>query len=177
MKKSLINALFFSFFLFFLIGCGSNKELEDYKTDMETFYNDISTYNDIINSINIESESAVEELLSALDTIEERIVWMASLSVPKKFSSIESIAADVQQNMTTAVSLYHQAYENNPFDKEAAEIAKEYYYSANEGIAHILSILHGKTVDNNETTSEFIENNVETIPETYNTKSDDINVE
>ena len=105
MKKSLINALFFSFFLFFLIGCGSNKELEDYKTDMETFYNDISTYNDIINSINIESESAVEELLSALDTIEERIVWMASLSVPKKFSSIESIAADVQQNMTTAVSL------------------------------------------------------------------------
>lgn len=145
MKKSLINALFFSFFLFFLIGCGSNKELEDYKTDMETFYNDISTYNDIINSINIESESAVEELLSALDTIEERIVWMASLSVPKKFSSIESIAADVQQNMTTAVSLYHQAYENNPFDKATAEIAKEYYYSANEGIAQILSILHGKS--------------------------------
>lgn len=135
-----------------LTGCGRSKELDEYKSNMETFYSDISQYDSMINSIDAESDHSTEELLAALDSMEERFSWMADLPVPNEFSSAESLAADAAASMKKAVSLYHQAFESEPFDSNAAQTAKENYDHANERLRSILSILHGDVPGENDVT-------------------------
>lgn len=136
--------LFCSVLFFLLSACGSGKELEEYKSNMEIFYSDISEYDSIINSLDATSESSVQELLHSLDSLEERFAWMASLTVPEEFSSIEPLAAEASQYMSDAVSLYHQAYESASFDTAAFETATAYYKEANNRILTILAILRGE---------------------------------
>lgn len=130
--------------LMLLMGCGKDKELEEYKANMETFYSDISEYDSIINSIDANSDTAVLELLSALDGLEERFTWMASLPIPEEFATVENLAKEAGEYMRSAVELYHQAYESETFDNASAETAKEYYDRANKRALYILAILHGE---------------------------------
>lgn len=125
-------------------GCGMDKELEEYKANMEIFYADISAYDALINSIDVSSETSVSELLTALDGLEERFVWMASLTVPEEFAVNETLAAQAGEYMTDAVALFHQAYESEPFDNAAARAAQEYYERANKRVVYILAVLHGE---------------------------------
>ncbi len=135
-------------------GCGTDKELEAYKTDMETFYKDISEYDAVINSIDVASETAVTELLSALDGLQECFTWMAALPVPETFEAIEPLAQQAGEYMEKAVSLFHQAYESDPFNNAAAQAAHEYYERANKRAVYILAILHGELpLDNDEEAS------------------------
>ena len=127
-----------------LTGCGANPKLEEYKMNMETFYSDISTYDTIINSIDVNSDTAVLELLSALDGLEERFTWMASLEIPGEFASVENLATEAGEYMSSAVELYHQAYEGETFDAALAEAAKEHYDRANKRALYILAVLHGE---------------------------------
>ena len=135
-------------------GCGTDKELEEYKTNMETFYSDISEYDTIINSIDVNSDTAVLELLSALDGLEERFTWMAALSIPEEFVAVENLATEAGEYMTNAVALYHQAYESDPFDAALAVTAKEYYDRANKRAIYILAVLHGEMPEELTTTSD-----------------------
>ncbi len=125
-------------------GCGTDQELEEYKMNMETFYSDISAYDAIINSIDVNSDTAVLELLSALDGLEERFTWMASLEIPEEFTSVENLATEAGEYMSSAVELYHQAYEGETFDAALAEAAKEHYDRANKRVLYILAVLHGE---------------------------------
>lgn len=129
--------------LTFLTGCGTDKELEEYKANMEIFYADLSAYDTLINSIDVSSETSVSELLTALDGLEERFTWMASLAVPEEFAVNESLAAQASEYMTHA-TLFHQAYESEPFDNAAAQAAHEYYERANKRAVYILAVLHGE---------------------------------
>ncbi|NLL75976.1 MAG: hypothetical protein GX235_01825 [Clostridiales bacterium] len=150
MNKKLIYIFLFTLFTFWFSGCGDDKELEEYKNNMDTFYSDISEYDNIINSIDANAETSVQELLSALDGIEGRFAWMASLTVPEEFSSIETLSAEASEYMTNAVSLYHQAFESETFDSDSAESAKAYYDRANQNVQYILSILHGDVPDGDD---------------------------
>lgn len=125
-------------------GCGRDERLDVYKSGMEQFYADIIAYDEVINSIDVESETSVQELLEALDNLEACFTQMAALSVPKEFSVIESLAAEAGEYMSQAVALYHLAYESTPFDTAAAQAAKEYYDRANKRAVYMLSILHGE---------------------------------
>lgn len=144
MKKRLISILCLCFGLLIISGCGNDKQLEEYKKNMETFYSEISTYDSTINSIDVNSETSVSELLTALDQIAEKFTWMAELPIPEEFSSIETLASEAGEYMTTAVSLFHQAYESEPFDSQTAANAKEYYDRANKRILYILAVLRGE---------------------------------
>lgn len=141
-------------FLILLTGCGTDQELEAYKTNMETFYADISEYDTIINSIDVASETAVSELLVALDGLEERFLWMASLPIPEEFAVVENLAIQAGEYMSNAVTLYHQAYENEPFDNATAEAAHEYYERANKRAVYILAVLHGELPDDSDNDSD-----------------------
>ncbi len=144
MKYRTFYLLFAVFILLFFGGCGTDEELEQYKSDMETFYAELSGYDNRINSIDVSSETAVPELLAALDGMKEHFSWMASLKVPEEFAVVEDLALQADEYMADAVSLYHQAYESEPFDGTAAQTAHVYYERANKRAVYILAILHGE---------------------------------
>lgn len=130
-------------FSILLTGCGSNAELDAYKANMTQFFDNIQTFDSAINSIDSESDTAVTDLLSLLDSMDTNFQQMASLTVPEGFPGVEELADEASEYMTEAVSYYHQAFEADPFDTVLADVAKQNYDRANLRIQYIISILHG----------------------------------
>lgn len=131
-------------FAFLLTACGDNEELTAYQEDMNTFFERAGEYNDKMNAIDRESDTAVIELLGYLDAFAEDIQWMAELEVPEQFSAVESLADEADENMKEAVALFHAAYDGEAYDEGSEQAALEYYNRTNIRIQYIITILHGE---------------------------------
>lgn len=157
-----------------LSGCKNNSELENYKANMNQFFENVKVYDASINAIDPESETAVSELLTLLDSMDTTFAQMASLEVPEGFPGVEELADEASSYMTEAVSYYHQAFEAETFDTVLADVAKQNYDRANLRIQYIVSILHGEipediyTYDDGETEYSGTETTEasETVPTT-----------
>lgn len=136
--------LFTLLFAFLLTACGENEELTAYQEDMNTFFERAAEYNDKMNAIDRESDTAVIELLGYLDAFAEDIQWMAELEVPEQFSAVESLADEADENMKEAVALFHTAYDGEAYDEGSEQAALEYYSRTNIRIQYIITILHGE---------------------------------
>ncbi|MDE5598223.1 MAG: hypothetical protein K2J04_10350 [Lachnospiraceae bacterium] len=143
--KSICLALFL---LLLLTGCGKKDEaLEEYKTNMEAFFEHIVEFNDNMNAIDVSQGDYVSQMLGYLDALDAEVAWMAQLEVPDEFSAVESLADEASENMTQAVSFYHMAYENGEYDENVEVAAKEYYDRANLRIQYIITLLHGEALE------------------------------
>lgn len=132
-----------------MTGCGKNEtadELSSYQASMTTFCDNISYINDQINALDGTGESDVETLLKNLDTLDDQFAQMAELSVPEEFAAIDNLADEASENMTMAVSYYHEAYDSDTFNSNYADAAYEYYTRANIRLGYILQILHGEEI-------------------------------
>ena len=127
-----------------LTGCGEDEALTAYQEDMNTFFEHIAEINDGMNAIDTSAEDATEQLLSYLDQLQAEIAWMAELETPDRFSAVDSLADEADENMQQAVALYHNAYESEVFDEVTAQAARQYYDRANLRIQYIIMILHGE---------------------------------
>ncbi|MCM1267602.1 MAG: hypothetical protein NC302_06825 [Bacteroidales bacterium] len=132
------------FLALLLTACGKDEELDAYLEDMNTFFSRAAQYNENMNAIDRDSDTAMLELLGYLDALKEDIAWMAKLEVPEQFSAAESLADEAAENMDQAVALFHQAYDGDTFDDAAAQAAIEYYNRTNIRIQYIITILHGE---------------------------------
>lgn len=113
---------------------------------MNTFCDNISYIDNQINALDGTGESDVETLLKHLDTLDNQFSQMAELTVPDEFATVDSLADEASQNMSMAVSYYHQAYEADVFNSNYADAAYEYYTRANIRLGYILQILHGEEI-------------------------------
>ena len=157
--------------MLFLTGCGKQDEaLAAYQEDMNAFFYQIASFNDGMNAIDASTPDAKNQLLGYLDQLQAEMTWMAELEVPNQFSAVESLADEADDNMKQAVSLYHQAFESEPYDENAAQAAREYYDRANVRIQYIITILHGEIPDGDGVT--YTENN-SILGEGYLNKSTD----
>ncbi len=153
MKHNLLLTLFLSIALLTLTGCGKeNKALNIYKEEMTNFCNDIKEQNDIINAIDPSSESATDDLLTALDTLNEKFTILSEMTVPEQFSSIESLADEAGSYMSDAVTMYHEAFEAEEFDPATLEAANENYERAIKRVQYIGDILMGNMPDGDDVT-------------------------
>lgn len=131
-------------FVYTLTGCGKNEELEAYKANMNQFFENVRVFDASINAIqNPETDQAVAELLSLLDSMDTSFQQMAALDVPDCFPGVEELADDASMYMSEAVSYYHMAYEGGGFDASLEDAARQNYVFANTRLQYIISILHG----------------------------------
>lgn len=124
-------------------GCGDNAELENYKANMNQFFENVRIFDSSINSIDPNDENAPAELLPLLDSMNTSFEQMAALEVPNGFPGVDELADEASRYMSEAVSYYHQAYDGEDFDAIAAEMAYHNYECANVRLQYIVSILHG----------------------------------
>lgn len=127
-----------------LTGCQEDESLNEYRDNMEIFFNHIAEFDNEMNEIDVSAEDASSEMLGYLDDLDEEVAWMAGLEVPKEFSAVESLADEASENMSQAVAMFHMAYEGETFDAAVEEAAREYYNRANIRIQYIRTILHGE---------------------------------
>lgn len=132
------------FLILLLTACGEDEALTAYQEDMNTFFERAAQYNENMNAIDRNSDTAMTELLGYLDALAEDIEWMAGLEVPEQFSAAESLADEADENMKQAVALFHAAYDGDTYDDGSAQAALEYYNRANIRIQYIIVILHGE---------------------------------
>lgn len=131
------------FLIFLLTACGEDEKLAAYQEDMNTFFERAAQYNENMNAIDRNSDTAIIELLGYLDALAEDIEWMAELEVPEQFSAVESLADEADENMKEAMTLFHAAYDGD-YDEASAQAALEYYDRVNIRIQYIIVILHGE---------------------------------
>ena len=170
MKSKILKTVFLLGLSFLILcGCGKNEELEEYKTQMSDFFDQIAVLNTNMNEIDAYAEDAPSKLLSYLDAIEAEFEHLADLEVPKEFISIESLADEAAENMTEAVSYYHMLYEAESYDSNVAEMANEYYKRANLRLQYIIMILHGEMPEGDNVTIIMDgETQADTVPQTEN---------
>jgi len=142
---NIVLCLSFSMMFSFLTGCGEKEDsdLASYKESMSVFYDKLSEYNNSINNINPDSESAKEELLGYLDEMNETYKAMGKLEVPNEFSGIAELAVEAADYMQMANEHYHKAYDNE-FDEDSESLASQYYKRANDRAFVMLQVLHGE---------------------------------
>ena len=131
-----------------LTSCGKSQdsgELQTYRTQMDTAFQNISDINETMNSIDTESETATDDLLACFDSLETELSDMATLTAPSQFSSVDKLADEAYENMTTANELYHEAFSNGSYNEYTAKAAGEYYARVNKRLQYIIQILHGET--------------------------------
>lgn len=135
---------FFSvcFIIFSLSGCGKDAKIENYKANMNQFFENIRIFDSSINAIDPNSETATTELLSLLDSMNTSFSQMASLEVPDSFPGVEDLATQASEYMSEAVTFYHQAYDGE-YDATLEDVARQNYERANVRLQYIVSILHG----------------------------------
>ncbi len=137
-----------------LAGCGQTEESEElttYKASMETFFSNISTLDGLMNAVDVESETALDDLLGYLDQVAEQFNQMAALEVPEQFENVEELADQAAENMAMAVNYYHEGYEGETaFNQNYIDAANEYYKRANLRIKYILQYLHGDEIEETE---------------------------
>lgn len=129
-----------------LAGCGkeSDETLTEYQENMNTFFEHITEYNDEMNNIDVSEEGYVSRLLELLDGLDAEVAWMSTLEVPEQFAAVDSLADEASENMTQAVLLYHMVYEDEEYNENVEEAAREYYSRANIRIKYIVMLLHGE---------------------------------
>lgn len=143
-KKCRICFLLFLLLAGIAAGCGKkDAELENYKLNMNQFFENVRIFDESINAIDPHSETAVSDLLSLLDSMETSFSQMASLEVPEGFPGVDVLADEASHYMSEAVTYFHQAYEGESFDPSLEDAARQNYERANVRLQYIVSILHG----------------------------------
>lgn len=137
-----------------LTGCSKkDDELSKYKNQVDSFYKTVTQCDTKINKIDTNSASASKELLEQLDILDQAFADFADAEVPYQFASVESLADEASNYMSESVSLYHEAFESDPFDEISAGIAQQKYKRAIVRINYIGQLLQGKELSGDGITS------------------------
>ena len=127
-----------------LTACGEDPALTQFRTDVDSFCTEISQMDTAINGIDPESETAVSDLLTYLDKLDELFANFAELDFPEEFDYLEGLADEASEYMSVAVESFHEAYGNGSYNEYLEEYARENYSRANKRILIIISFLHGE---------------------------------
>ena len=140
-----VPALFAAAVCFLLLsGCGKDRELEQFYSEMEEFTRQAEQDFQTLSAIDPASENAVDELLSAMDSLSQTFSLLSQIPIPEEFASIEEIAAEAASYMAEAASLYHEAYADGSYAENTAAAAQENYDRAVMRMDIISQVLQGE---------------------------------
>ncbi len=128
----------------FLSGCGKDGELDDFYTAMDAFTIQANQDFEALSQLDPASETAVEDLLAAMDQLAASFETLSEIPVPRQFSAMEDLADEASSYMTEAASLYREAYADGQYAENVAEAAQENYDRAVKRMEYISQILQGE---------------------------------
>lgn len=132
------------FCMTFFMGCGEKEELTVFKNNMSEFYEEVSSIESNIASIDESTEDAVSTLLIYMEQMSLQFQHLAEMEVPQEFISVEALADDAFDYMKEAIRLYEEAYEEDYISDPLIQAAAENYISAMKRINYIAVLLQGE---------------------------------
>lgn len=155
--KKTVLALTAGSIMFVLGGCGkqtsdssSHEELASFRTEINNFCSTIAKADSEINSIDAESDTDNQILLSNLDSLNTEFSDFSALDFPSDYDYLEPLADEAADYMNTAVTAYHDLFEND-YDSSSIDsvytYASENYARAYKRVNVIVTFLNGEISD------------------------------
>jgi len=149
----------------FFAACGKDNtaELEAYKTDLQTIYNEINTTAVSINSIDINQPGAEKKLLEYMDIMVNEITSLKDLNEPAGYEAIDSYATEALSSITQSSYMFHQIYDADDFvnfNETTADQAINLYSNTMEKLNQIGTTLMGNSTSTNSVPNTESENTV-----------------
>jgi len=144
LKKKVLLLLTTLSLAFSLTACGEDPELTKFKNEMDAFCSAIAEIHEGINSIDVTEDGYREELLEYLDQAEDEFTKLANTPIPEEFAYIEELVQSASDDMTQAVSQFHEAFGVDSYNEYTFEYANEYYQRAYKRLTYIITLLHGE---------------------------------
>lgn len=175
MKKFIKVAAISALIITGLTACGKNPEITQFQNDIDSFCTEISEINTAINSVNATSDTAVNEVLTHLDELDQQFQDFAELDFPKEFDYLENLADEAGTYMKEAVNGYRDAYTNDEHNEASMtaqfEYATENYNRAYKRVQIIVAILHGENPEDLGLVEQESTENTEETENTNNTQT------
>lgn len=128
-----------------LTGCGKKDEaLETYYNEMNSFTDEVMALKENMDMVDTTNPESSTELLTYLDEMENQFRILSEIEVPSQFAGNETLADEAYSYMQTAVSMYHEFYDDPESSMNIAEAAAENYTRAMKRLEYISAILKGE---------------------------------
>ena len=147
-KKTFFMLFLLSFMFINISGCGNtpkeNPQLAEYESKLKTYYDDIITTSESLNSINPEDANSKETYLNYIDSIKASVSGIDALEDPEGYEEVGTNAYAALTQINNTSTLLHQIYLDNEYDWDKDNEAYNSYIECMKSLNSIGKILMTK---------------------------------
>ena len=154
MKKELFMKKIYLLLLSILItltlsACGQNTtQIVAFQNELYSTVTKIEALHKELNNLDVTNSNAASNALNQLSKLNDAFKDLADINIAdEEFAFIADLAEEGSEYMSQAYKLFHEAYANDNFDEENADLAYKYLERATTRIRVIVSMLHGEVPD------------------------------
>lgn len=128
-----------------LSSCGQNtEEIVAFQNELNSAIIKIETLHNELNRLDVTATDAASTALDKLSSLDKAFTTLADIDIAdEEFAYIADLADEGANYMSQAYKLFDEAYGNDNFDVENADLAYKYLERATTRIRVIVSMLHG----------------------------------
>ena len=132
-----------------LSACGQNTtQIVAFQNELYSTVTKIETLHKELNDLDVTGSNAASNALNQLSKLNDAFKDLADIDIAdEEFAYIADLAEEGSEYMSRAYKLFHEAYGNDNFDEENADLAYKYLERATTRIRVIVSMLHGQVPD------------------------------
>ena len=132
-----------------LSACGQNTtQIVAFQNELYSTVTKIEALHKELNNLDVTNSNAASNTLNQLSKLNDAFKDLADINIAdEEFAFIADLAEEGSEYMSQAYKLFHEAYANDNFDEENADLAYKYLERATTRIRVIVSMLHGEVPD------------------------------
>ncbi|MDE7323335.1 MAG: hypothetical protein K2N73_11580 [Lachnospiraceae bacterium] len=146
-----------------LSGCNKSNEdeiaLASFSTSVEDFTKYMKDAEEKINMLDVEQKESVDELLSILEGMNDKVAAFCNVAPPSQYVGITNPLNTASEHMSSAVSYYHSAYESDTFNENDASVAYQHYQISMKWIRIAGYMIAGDEIPDDEHVTVYEETN------------------
>ena len=132
-----------------LSACGQNTtQIVAFQNELYSTVTKIEALHKELNNLDVTNSNAASNALNQLSKLNDAFKDLADINIAdEEFAFIADLAEEGSEYMSQAYKLFQEAYGNDNFDEENADLAYKYLERATTRIRVIVSMLHGEVPD------------------------------
>ncbi len=146
-----------------LSGCQKSNEdevaLASFSSSVEDFTNYMKDAEEKINTLDVSKKESVDELLSILDGMNDKIAAFSKIAPPTQYTGILEPLETASDHMSSAASYFHSAYESEVYNENDASVAYQHYQISMKWIRIAGYIIAGDEIPESEHVTVYEEVN------------------
>jgi hypothetical protein len=131
--------------------CSCGKDTTQIVAFQNKLYNvvaDIEVLHNDLNNLDVTASDAADTALKKLGKLDDAFKKLSKIDVvDEEYAYITDLAKEGSEYMTQAYDLFKEAYADDNFDEENADLAYKYLERATTRIRVIVTMLHGEIPD------------------------------